>query len=157
MEASKARASSTKVILGLVVAGLLVFTLPTVLILCIGMLPTIIAYVTDRRKEKYRTLCIGSVNFVGVIPALAKLWMQDHSFEMAFTILGDPFNWMMLLGAASIGWVIFFVAPTFVAMFLATRIELGIERLKKRQLSLEEECGSGVAGKNSEDSSEENS
>jgi hypothetical protein len=150
MATNSAKAASTKAIGLLVVAGLLVFTLPTVLILCAGMLPTAVAFLVDRRREKYTTLCVGSMNFVGVIPLLAKLWTEDHSYDMAFTILGDPFSWLMMLGSAGIGWTIYFVAPNIVAMFIATRIEQRIEKLKTRQTALEEEWGSDVSG-NEED------
>jgi len=131
-------------------AGLLVFTLPTVLILCVGMLPTMAAFIIDRRREKYTTLCVGSMNFVGVIPFLATLWQEDHSFDMAFTILADPFGWLMMLGAAGIGWAIYFVAPNLVSMVMAARIEQRIERLKNRQTELVEEWGPGVAGNEDE-------
>jgi hypothetical protein len=152
MALNSASAASTKTIILLVVAGLLVFTLPTVLILCVGMLPTVAAFLIDRRREKYTTLCVGSMNFVGVIPFLATLWTEDHSFDMAFTILGDPLGWLIMLGSAGIGWAIYFVAPNIVAMFMAARIEQRIEKLKNRQVELVEEWGPGVSGNEDEDS-----
>jgi hypothetical protein len=151
MAMNTASAASTKAIILLVVAGLLVFTLPTVLILCVGMLPTAAAFLVDRRREKYTTLCVGSMNFVGVIPFLAELWTEDHSFDKAFEILGDPLGWMMMLGSAGIGWAIYFVAPNIVAMFMAARIEQRIERLKSRQTELVEEWGPGVSGSEEDD------
>ena len=45
-----ASASATKVVLVMAVAGTMIFTLPTVMVLTIGMIPTFIAYATDRRK-----------------------------------------------------------------------------------------------------------
>jgi hypothetical protein len=150
MAARSASAASTKAIILLVVAGLLVFTLPTVLILCVGMLPTFAAVLVDRRREKYATLCVGSMNFVGVIPFLATLWTEDHSFDMAFKILGDPIGWLMMLGSAGIGWAIYFVAPNIVAMFMAARIEQRIDRLRDRQTELVEEWGPGVSGSEAE-------
>ena len=60
-----ASASATKAVLIMVVAGTMIFTLPTVMVLTVGMIPTFIAYATDRRKEKYKTVSVGSLNFVG--------------------------------------------------------------------------------------------
>lgn len=154
MAMNTANAASTKAIVLLAVAGLLVFTLPTVLILCVGMLPTAAAFLVDRRREKYTTLCVGSMNFVGVIPFLATLWTEDHSFDKAFEILGDPIGWMIMLGSAGIGWSIYFVAPNIVALFMAARIEQRIEKLKNRQTELVEEWGPGVSG-NEEDAASE--
>jgi hypothetical protein len=146
MAISSASASSTKVIVILVVAGLLIFTLPTVMVLLTGMIPTIIAYATDRRREKYKTLSVGCLNFLGVFPLLVTLWTDGHSFEMGYSLLSDPFSWLMVLGATSIGWTIFLIAPTVVSIFLSMRIELSVERLKKRQTKLIEDWGVGVSG-----------
>ena len=146
MAISSASASSTKVIVILVVAGLLIFTLPTVMVLLAGMVPTLIAYATDRRREKYKTLSVGCLNFLGVFPLLVTLWTDDHSFEMGYSLLSDPFSLLMVLGATSIGWTIFLMAPTVVSMFLSMRIELSVERLKKRQAKLIEEWGVSVSG-----------
>ena len=65
---------------------------------------------------------------------------------MGFTVLADPFNWLMVLGASSAGWTIYLVAPSIVSIFLQARIELSVERLKKRQVRLVEEWGEGVSG-----------
>ena len=141
-----ASASATKAVLILVVAGTMIFTLPTVMVLTVGMIPTFIAYATDRRKEKYKTVSVGSLNFVGVLPLLVTLWTKDHSFDMGFSVLSDPFNWLMVLGSSSAGWTIYLIAPSIVSIFLQARIELSVERLKKRQVRLVEEWGDGVSG-----------
>ena len=141
-----ASASATKAVLIMVVAGTMIFTLPTVMVLTVGMIPTFIAYATDRRKEKYKTVSVGSLNFVGVLPLLVTLWTKDHSFGMGFSVLSDPFNWLMVLGSSSAGWTIYFIAPSIVSIFLQARIELSVERLKKRQIRLVEEWGDGVSG-----------
>ena len=148
MATSSASASSTKAIIILIIVGLLVFTLPTVLVLITGMVPSFIAYATDRRREKYKTLSVGCMNLLGVLPLLAMLWTKDHSFDMAFNLFVDPFNWLIVLGAAATGWTIFLIAPSVVAMFLSARIALSVDRLKRRQYKLIEEWGDGVSGNN---------
>ena len=148
MATSSASASSTKAIIILIIVGLLVFTLPTVLVLMTGMGPSFIAYATDRRREKYKTLSVGCMNLLGVLPLLTMLWTRDHSFDMAFSLFVDPFNWLIVLGAAATGWTIFLIAPSVVAMFLSSRIELSVDRLKRRQNKLIEEWGDGVSGNN---------
>ena len=146
MATSSASASSTKAIIILILVGLLVFTLPTVLVLITGMVPSFIAYATDRRREKYKTLSVGCMNLLGVLPLLTMLWTKDHSFDMAFSLFADPFNWLIVLGAAATGWTIFLIAPSVVAMFLSARIEISVDRLKRRQSKLIEEWGDGVSG-----------
>ena len=79
-------------------------------------------------------------------PLLVTLWTKDHSFDMGFSVLSDPFNWLMVLGSSSAGWTIYLIAPSIVSIFLQARIELSVERLKKRQVRLIEEWGDGVSG-----------
>ena len=146
MASGSANASATKAIFGMIALGGLVFTLPTVLIIGVGMAPTIAAFMIDRRREKYTTLCVGGMNFVGVLPFVIKLWSEDHSYDKAFDILADPFTWLSMMGAAAIGWAIYIVAPGVVAMALAMRIEQRISSLRRRQRDLVEEWGPGVAG-----------
>ena len=88
------------------------------------------------------------MNLLGVLPLLTMLWTKDHSFDMAFKLFMDPFNWLIVLGAAATGWTIFLIAPSVVAMFLSARIELSVDRLKRRQNKLIEEWGDGVSGNN---------
>lgn len=138
--------SSNKVILIAIGVFGLLFTLPTVFLIVVGMIPTFAAFLVDRRREKYTTLCVGAMNFVGVLPFAIKLWSEDHSYDMAFSLLADPFVWLTMLGAAALGWAIFMVAPGIVGMFYGMRVEQRIERLQKRQKDLVEEWGPGVAG-----------
>jgi cytidylate kinase len=53
---------------------------------------------------------------------------------------------LIVLGAAATGWTIFLIAPSVVGIFLSARIELSVDRLKKRQSKLIEEWGDGVSG-----------
>ncbi len=155
MAATSANTAATRVILIAIVGGVAVFTLPTVLILGIGMTPTLAALITDRRKEKYATLCVGCMNFVGVLPFMVELWTDDHSYDNAFNLIGDPFTWLVMFGAAAIGWAIYFVAPGIVGMFIAMRADQRIELLKRRQRDLVEEWGPGVAGSKKDKEDEE--
>ena len=85
-----ASASATKAVLIMVVAGTMIFTLPTVMVLTVGMIPTFIAYATDRRKEKYKTVSVGSLNFVGVLPLLVTLWTKTTLSIWGFQFSQTP-------------------------------------------------------------------
>src|SRR3546814_3594654 len=94
MTARTANSAATRLIFIAIIGGIAIFTLPTVLILGIGMLPTLAATISDRRKEKYATLCVGAMNFTGVLPFLIRLWIEEHSYERAFQVIGDPTTWL---------------------------------------------------------------
>ncbi|SDG52485.1 hypothetical protein [Thalassobaculum litoreum] len=146
MSANAASSAATKTIMFVLVAGGAVLFLPSMMLLVIGMTPTLAAMLTDRRREKYATLCVGCINFTGVLPFLIELWTQDHTYEHAFQVISSPFTWLVMFGAAAIGWAIYFVAPGIVGMFIAMRADQRVERLRRRQRDLVEEWGPGVAG-----------
>lgn len=146
MTAKTASSAATRVIFLVIIGGIAIFTLPTVLILGIGMLPTLGAMISDRRKEKYATLCVGAMNFTGVLPFIIQLWTEEHSYERAFMVIGNPITWLVMYGAAALGWAIYFVAPGIVGMYIGMRTEQRIQRLRRRQRDLVEEWGPGVAG-----------
>lgn len=146
MTATSASSAATRTIFFVIIAVVGLFTLPTILILGLGMLPTVGALLSDRRREKYATLCVGAMNFTGVLPFMIRLWTEEHSYEHAFGMIADPFTWLVMYGAAALGWAIYFVAPGIVGMFIGMRTEQRIQRLRRRQRDLVEEWGPGVAG-----------
>jgi len=146
MTTTSASSAATRTIFFVIVAAVGLVTLPTILIPGVGMLPTVGAMVSDRRKEKYATLCVGAMNFTGVLPFMITLWTENHSYERAFQMIADPFTWLVMYGAAAIGWAIYFVAPGIVGMFIGMRTEQRVQKLRRRQRDLVEEWGPGVAG-----------
>lgn len=144
--ASNSGSSSLKVIVLTFFGGLMLFTLPSILLLGLGMLPTFAAMMVDQRREKYTTLCVGCMNFVGVLPFVARLWTEERSFAKALEIIVDPFSWLVMLGAAGFGWCIFLLTPSIVSTVLAMRIEQRIGRLRRRQKELVGEWGPEVVG-----------
>lgn len=151
MAVQSASSAATRTILIAVIGGGAVFILPSVMILGIGMTPTLAAMITDRRKEKYATLCVGCMNFTGVLPFMIELWTNDHSYDNAFRLIGEPFTWLVMFGAAAIGWAIYFVTPGIAGMFIGMRADQRIQRLRRRQRDLVEEWGPGVAGNKKDD------
>lgn len=137
--------SGVKLIMGIVLLMMAVFVLPTLLIFAIGMLPTVIAYMIDRRKEKYAAFCVGCMNFAGVLPYGMRLWVSEHSVEGSMRQVADPVALLVMVGAAAVGWVIYFVAPSIVGVFLRLQAEQKVRRLKELQRELMEEWGEDIA------------
>ena len=63
-------------LLAWVVAPVLgVIALPTVLLLVVGMAPTLVAFfIVDRHPSKYTTRAVGYLNFAGCLPYAIDLW-----------------------------------------------------------------------------------
>ena len=44
------------------------FALPTVLLLCPGMFPTLVAMIVDRHRDNYTPMAVGTLNLAGLLP-----------------------------------------------------------------------------------------
>lgn len=139
-----AQSVASKVIGGLILVGVCVWFLPSVLVLVIGMAPTIVAFFTDRRKEKYAAFCVGAMNLLGVLPVALGMWTRDHSMDSAMRNVTNVFNWFLMYGAASLGWGLYAVTPAIVAFVLRMQIERRITKMQGYQRELIEEWGEGV-------------
>ena len=91
----------------IIVLSLLIFALPTVVLVVCGMLPTFVAFIIDRQPERYATFCVASMNVCGVFPYVLDLWTGSHSLISAVHILTNPFALFIIFGAAAFGWVLF--------------------------------------------------
>ena len=140
----KSSAGTLAIFIVLMVPALALF-MPTTLVFLIGMAPTLVAFIADRDPQKYAAVTVGPLNFCGVLPAEMELWREGHTMDMALQIIAEPFNWLLMYGLAGLGWLIFFSIPPVVAVVVAHRHQMEVQRLKDRQTTLVEEWGDGVA------------
>ncbi len=124
---------------------LVVVSLPTVLLLLFGMLPTIVAYIVDPSKHKASTISVGGMNFAGVFPYLLSLWNGIHSIDTALGVLTDVFALMVMYSAAACGWMVFVAVPPVVAVLLNVMAERRIAALRASQKRIIEEWGKDAA------------
>lgn len=139
----RTRKIALTIALGLPTALLL---LPTTLILLAGMLPTIVAYLTDRDPEKIAPITVGALNLCGVVPYLLDMWLGTHSTSAALAVLRDPMAWLAMYGAAAMGWAFYLGIPPSVASFIAWSNTRKITKFERQQQELVEEWGSAITG-----------
>lgn len=124
--------------------------MPTALLMLVGLVPTAVAYVADRDPDKTAPLTVGAMNLVGVMPFAIGLWQRDHTLAGAMRVLGDPFSWLGMYGAAAVGWALYNGIPPMVAMWIAMRAEGRIQHLEEHQRDLVREWGPEVRGEREE-------
>lgn len=110
--------------------------LPTVIFLLVAMLPTIAAYVVEKKPAKYEWICVGGLNFAGASPFLLALWKGRHTIESAGAMLTDVFTLMAMYGAAGVGWLIFMVLPPMIGIFMQMKAQRRVATLKATQARL---------------------
>eukprot|EP01012_Entosiphon_sulcatum_P035817 TRINITY_DN45531_c0_g1_i1.p2 TRINITY_DN45531_c0_g1~~TRINITY_DN45531_c0_g1_i1.p2 ORF type:complete len:163 (+),score=21.69 TRINITY_DN45531_c0_g1_i1:266-754(+) len=131
-------------ILLIIPAALIV--LPTTILFGIGMIPTIVAYVVDRDPEKSAPITVGGLNFCGCMPFAIDLWRHQHTISAAGKIFADPLAWLVMYGAAAVGWGLYYGIPPLVAGVEVSRSESRLDVLKQKKVALVQEWGPDVAG-----------
>jgi hypothetical protein len=118
--------------------------LPTTLVLLVGVLPTLAAYLVDRTPGRGLTTSVGLLNVCGTLPALAELWRGGHSMMQANAVLADPFLWLVAYGAAGLGWLVVLMLPPLLRTYYALTTEGRVKLLEQRQEHLREVWGPEV-------------
>ncbi len=136
-----------KAVVLVIIAALVPFSLPTVVVVFFTMLPTLVSWATEKGPNKYAFLCVGGLNFAGVFPYLFGLWFGVHTLDEAFRMLTDPIMLMTAYGCAAIGYGLYTVMPPAVANFLAASSQRRVNALKSVQKKLIEDWGDEVAKK----------
>lgn len=125
-------------------AGLVV--LPTSILFGLGMIPTMVAYVIDRDPEKPAPITVGGLNFCGCLPYAIDMWKHGGgSISASLKLFTDPLSWLVMYGAAAVGWALFYGIPPAVANAEIMRSERRIDALKQRKVALVQEWGPDVA------------
>ncbi len=127
--------------------ALIPFSLPTMLLLFAGMLPTLVAALTDRSNSRYAWICVGGLNFAGLSPAVLTLWFGHHEITYALHLVTNVRVMLMAYMAAAAGWGLYFLAPPIVLTVMAATSKRRASSLHSQLKKLEEEWGNEVQSK----------
>jgi hypothetical protein len=141
---ASAKNATQFVLLAIFIAGM-VFALPTMLVLTLGLLPTLVALVVDMHPRKYAARAVGFLNFAGTMPFLFKLWFGTHSLVAAMKILTDVFAWLVIYSAAGMGWLIYLGMPQVAGFLMEMNASRRIRRIDARRATLIKEWGEDIA------------
>lgn len=141
--AKKANGGKKKIGLFLLIGMIMgtVLAAPTLVVLGVGMIPTLVAWMWDRDPNKYAPLTVGGLNFCGTLLFMFDLWQGDNSFDQAIAIVSNPMSWMVMYGTACAGWAIYFVIPVGIASMVTYKAQFDIEAIEKERANLLEEFG----------------
>jgi hypothetical protein len=126
--------------------GVVIISPPTIMVLFIGMLPSMVAAIIDRSDERYFAYSVAAFNFCGVFPFILELWLGPHTIAAATDTITDVFTLVIMYGAAAFGWVVYQTVPPVIAQVLASLAQRRINTLRAQQRKIVEEWGPGVSG-----------
>jgi len=124
---------------------IVLMSLPTVMIIIFGLLPSFVAYIIDRKKGKHAAFCVGGINLCGVFPYMLQLWTGENSIDEAVNILTDVFALVVMYGAAAFGWMIYQSLPPIITTFMTVIAQHRVATLRASQRDLVEEWGNDVS------------
>lgn len=145
--AAKEKKSSTKSSLPLllVFVGVLgVVAPPTLLVMLVGMLPSIVGIVISPARVKPAMASMFSLNLAGVLPVIGFLWQRGQTFERAFQLLTDVYMWGLMFGSAGLAAFLIWGVPIGVHAVYELQANTLTGRLKKRREKLVEEWGGQI-------------
>lgn len=132
------------ILIGIVITALLF--LPTTILLIIGMLPTFIATLVDRTREKVLGMTVGSMNLAGCAPFVIELWSGEHTKEHAIEIAANPLSIVVMYAAACLGYMIEWSMTGIVATIMTQKALARLRSIDERQTALVERWGREVSG-----------
>ncbi len=142
----KKKASGKGQLLGIFGLFTAVIFMPTTIVLLMGMIPTVIAAVTDRTGKGTKALTVGAMNLAGCTPFLIELWSTGHTPEIAVTIITDPRAMSVMFASAGVGYLISWAMSGIVGTVLVQRSGVRIKDIKKKQEALVQRWGVEVTG-----------
>jgi hypothetical protein len=135
---------SSLLIMAAIAAGM-ALALPTMLVVLVGSLPTVVALLVDMHPRKYAAWSVGFLNLAGLMPYLGELWIKNHTIEGAVGVLTDLLAWLVIYAAASAGWMIYKWMPVVGSVIMEMKIKGQIRRLKAERQKLIHEWGQELA------------
>lgn len=124
---------------------MVMFALPTFLLIVFGLAPTWAAFLTDRSFGKARGFAVGTFNLAGATPFFIRLWRSPDNIDASLAILSDSFSWLIMYGAASISLALIWIAPSFTISIMEYRASVKCMRLERRQNEILENWGEEVS------------
>jgi hypothetical protein len=143
-------APANRLLIVLTVLALVPFSLPTLIILFCGMLPTIMAVFGERRGGRYAWICVGGLNFSGLTPWLFDLWFGHHTLSFAFDQLTNITMLLTAYGAAVGGWMLYLGTPPIVGLVMSITSRNRAVSLISEQRKIVDLWGDTVVSRDSE-------
>lgn len=129
-----------KMILFIGLMFIVISTLPAVMVLLIGLLPTFTILITDP-KNTDKLVIVGSFNLAGVFIYLVSI-INTFTIHNAFFIVGDIFNLIIMLGSAGLGLVAYYEIPNLFIFLSKASAQKRLKNIDAKLTHLAEDWGS---------------
>jgi len=135
---------TNRMVMILALLALVPFSLPTLLLLFVGMLPTIAAAFLERGSARQAWVSVGGLNFAGISNWLLALWFGHHTLGYAIDEIKTVTPLLVAYIAAALGWALYLAMPPLVNAVTAVTSRRRVITLAAEQRRLVDEWGDEV-------------
>jgi hypothetical protein len=129
------------VTLGLLAGVLLSYAMATSVLLGLGLLPSLVAYLFDPVPGKPGARAVFFCNLAGLAPALADQWRAGAGLSGSFMLLADWRTLGLAWGGAAIGFLLKTLLPLIAGLAVDAQVATRRAVLDRRRAELMEEWG----------------
>lgn len=125
-------------------AALFAFEYRVAALVAVGIIPSIVMSLTDRRAHKSaRIQCVLLTNLSGVVPFAMKVMDQPTIWQ---SIIMDAFTMVAMWGSAALGYILLYVGPIVASIVLQAMSQDKLKSISQQRQELVEMWGSEVLG-----------
>lgn len=117
----------------------------SLLVLGVGLMPTVVAFVIDRSPRRHATATVGGINFAAVFHFLIPLWLAGGDLHAATRTLTDPVALAAMYLAAAAGWGLYIGVPPIICAVRRASALQKVRQLKAQQRKLTQEWGKDIS------------
>ena len=117
---------------------------PTIIVLAVGMIPSIVATFVNPGRVKGSIAAMTALNLAGVVPVIGFLWERGHTIDNALRLLADVFMWLLMFGGAGVAAFLLWGVPIVVQGVYEVQSRRMIGKLEKRRMKMIEEWGGRI-------------
>ena len=119
-------------------------SLPVMIVLLIGLLPTFTIMITDRSNTN-KLIIVGCFNLAGVFIYLFHI-ISNFTIRDAFFILSDIFNLIIMLGSAGLGLIVYLEVPNLFIYISRASAQKRLQVIDAKLQKLAEDWGEDIRG-----------
>ncbi len=121
---------------------LIISTLPILVVVFVGLLPTLTIMLTDS-KNTYKVTIVGCFNLAGILICSSSL-LNQFDFEQAFSIIGNVFNLIVMLSSAALGVILYYEMPNLFVFISKLTQQKRLKYIDYRLEKLSAEWGNSI-------------
>ena len=134
--------AAQKLLLLLMIIVALMTTLPILMVLLVGLLPTFTLMILDI-KNVNKLIVVGCFNLSGVFIYMFNV-LRNFSVDNALFIFSDIFNMILMLGSAAVGLIFYYELPQLFVYVARTSNQKHIANIEAKVEKLQEIWGQDV-------------